>query len=507
MTDTYQATANEPAVPPPTDITPIEERVDRPIDLGNDEANLREATREQQREREWEQGLHGAGPPDMGSEEEPTIARQKAGIVERKIQADYQSARTANTGLREVTQALSDQHWLERPEATYAREAFGMTPEQQLSARESEELRKQVQYTPEEWAEYQRSGQLKAEKPFLVNERGVREPIKDHERILQDATTRDVFRNARDATREMRLGREVNEAVTRQQQAEMEAAALGLQQQAPAAEAAQPAQPASPPQPAPAASQPQPRPDPLAAERQRLAFQARVQAELERSSVDEMRAMAQADQIIQAFPELPYVRQNPAAARDLYAKNPQRFAQLQTADQALQNCQAQFVKANEARQGREAQLSQAEQKHVEAIYTQYSRANDDAFVARTPEMKDTGRAHALRTATRQMLTDVGFTDDEVTSAWTGKTGVPLRDYRVQQLLADGARWRMAQASARNVTKANLPPVQKPGTFRPRGADSEADIARLERALEGASGERAALRAATALTQARRRAGL
>src|SRR5260221_8113987 len=132
----------------------VRERIERPIDLGSDQANLEEATR--QRHREWEQGLHGDSPPDMGTEEQPTIARQNAGIIERRIQADYKPARTAYTGLKEITQALSDQKWLERPESQFAREKFGMTDEQQLSARESEDLRKQVAYTPEEWAHYQR---------------------------------------------------------------------------------------------------------------------------------------------------------------------------------------------------------------------------------------------------------------------------------------------------------------------------------------------------------------
>jgi hypothetical protein len=123
----------------------------------------------------------------MGTEEQPTIARQNAGIIERRIQADYKPARTAQTGLKEITEALSNQHWLERPESHLARE-IGLTDEQQLAARESEDLRKQVGYTPEEWAHYQRTGEIKAPKPFLANERiGIRQPIEDHERILFDA--------------------------------------------------------------------------------------------------------------------------------------------------------------------------------------------------------------------------------------------------------------------------------------------------------------------------------
>jgi hypothetical protein len=211
--------------------------------------------------------------------------------------------------------------------------------------------------------------------------------------------------------------------------------------------------------------------------------------------------MSTAEQIIAAFPEL----NNEAAIRDAYARNPQRFQQLQGAAQALQNCQAQYQRANEVRSVREAQLQQAEAAHINAVYRQYSRVNDDAFAARTPEMQNPAKAQELRAATRQMMLDVGFSEDEIQTAWAGRTGVPLRDYRVQQLLADGARWRMAQAKARNVTKASVPPVQRPGVVRPRGADSEGDIGRLERELATATGDRA-IKLGTKLHQARRRAG-
>jgi len=196
-----------------------------------------------------------------------------------------------------------------------------------------------------------------------------------------------------------------------------------------------------------------------------------------------------------------------AAIRDLYARNPARFQQLQAAAQQLQNCQAAFQQANQARAIRKQQLAQAENAHINAVYKQYSKANDDAFARAAPEMNDTAKAYELRTATRKMMTDIGFTEDEIQTAWAGKVGVPLRDHRVQQILRKAALWDRAQARAKQVTKASVPPVQRPGVARPRGDDSAADMARLESALEGASGERAALLAAAKLTQARRRAGM
>ena len=480
MSDTYQPTTTDTssAPPPPSsDAAPdVFKHIDRRIEGGTDEQNVREATRQQrEREREWESGVGGDDP----------FAEQRAPVVERKYDGRDKSSRTLRQASTEVSLAKT----LERPDVQFAKATQGLTDQQVLAAaKDPAWIKANTGWTRQEADEFVRTGQTPAVPIVPFDERrGFMEQLRDHEPVLGRPAHEAM--NLKEATRQSKNAREVVE-LTRQELAKQEAEALALQQdQAKPQEAAQPA--------------PQPRPDPLQAERQRLAFEAQTLAALKQSSIEEMHAMTAAEQIIAAFPEL----NSEAAVRDAYARNPARFQQLQQAAQALQNCQAQFQRANEARAVREAQLQQAENAHINAVYRQYSKANDDAFAARTPEMKDTAKAHALRTATRQMMLDVGFTEDEINTAWAGKVGVPLRDYRVQTLLADGARWRMAQAKARNITKASVPPVQRPGVARPRGADSEADMARLEQAVGSAVGERAALRAAAKLTQARRRAGM
>jgi hypothetical protein len=471
------------APPPPAESDApdvVRSRIDRPIERETDEENVREATRQM---REWEQGVGGDDP----------FAEQRAPVLERKYDGRDKSSRTLRQASTEVSLAKT----LERPDVQFAKATQGLTDQQVLAAaKDPEWIKANTGWTRQEADEFVRTGQTPAVPIVPFDERrGFMDQLRDHEPVLgrpaHEAMT------LKEATRQSKNAREVVE-LTRQELAKQEAEALALQQQqAKPQEAAQPA-PQAQPTPAPQ----QPPPDPLAAEKQRLAFEAQALTALKQASVEEMRAMASAEQIVAVFPEL----KSEAAIRDLYARNPQRFQQLQAAAQQLQNCQAQFQRANEARAIREAQLQQAEAAHVNAVYRQYSKANDDAFTARTPEMNDPAKALELRTATRKMMADVGFSEDEIQRAWAGQVGVPLRDYRVQQLLADGARWRMAKAKARNVTKASVPPVQRPGVVRPRGADSEGDIGRLERELATSTGDRA-IKLGTKLHQARRRAGM
>jgi hypothetical protein len=458
-------------------------RVDNPIAGATDEERVRNSVSELRKQRERD----GGEIADIG----------KRDIV----QVHYDGREHENKTLRQVTRDYSDWQRMQKADARAAVEIFGGNPEEVIERARDPNFIRQIDpsLTPAEAQHFARTGEMPPMPIGVADERrGLAERLRDSEPVLGRPAHEAL--NLRETTRQTGNFRELLAAeMSRQQMADAEAVNLALeQQQAKPTEA--PQQSVQQAQRAPA---PQQQPDPLARERQRLAFEAQAHAALRQSSIEEINAMSAAEQIIAAFPEL----KSEAAVRDAYARNPQRFQQLQQAAQALQNCQAQFQRANEARSVREAQLQQAENEHINRVYRQYSKANDDAFAARTPEMQNPAKAQELRAATRQMMHDVGFSEDEINNAWAGKTGVPLRDHRVQQLLADGARWRMAQAKAKNVTRASVPPVQRPGVARPRGTEGEADIGRLERALEGASGERAALQAATKLTQARRRAGM
>jgi hypothetical protein len=81
----------------------------------------------------------------------------------------------------------------------------------------------------------------------------------------------------------------------------------------------------------------------------------------------------------------------------------------------------------------------------------------------------------------------------------------LHSVEGQRLLRDATRWRAAQARARDVTKASLPPVQRPGTSRPAGA-AYADQARsLDEQIGRAGSVKDQLRLAARAVAAGRRA--
>jgi hypothetical protein len=203
---------------------------------------------------------------------------------------------------------------------------------------------------------------------------------------------------------------------------------------------------------------------------------------------------------------------NAAALAETQQRNPARFAQIQqAATKVAQNIDGWMkagAAATEARERQEAEIVQRQQAATRVAWENYKAQHDELAQQRIPELQDAQKKFAMQAETKAMLKDRGFDDREVAAAWNGHTGVSLRDYRVQSVIADATRWRMAQARAKDIAskRAPVPPVMRPGTYRPAGADSEADIGRLERALSGARGERAALRAATKLTQARRAAG-
>lgn len=160
-------------------------------------------------------------------------------------------------------------------------------------------------------------------------------------------------------------------------------------------------------------------------------------------------------------------------------------------------------KAN-AMQAEMAQIQQRQSAEIVQKWNEYRKTEDAKFAEKAPEMSDAEKAKALRENASKVLRDIGFKDHEMSAAWEGKTGVSLRDHRVQLLIRDATLWREAQAKAKQARQASVPPVQKPGTARPAGASQQAEIQTLKNQLDKASGV-AALRIATKLHQLERAA--
>ncbi len=113
-------------------------------------------------------------------------------------------------------------------------------------------------------------------------------------------------------------------------------------------------------------------------------------------------------------------------------------------------------------------------------FTSFAKKQDDLFTEKFPDQAERKR---LQDAAIPFLKDQGFDEAEMHKLWnvpTGDQGMSLRDARVQAIIADAIKWRDAQAGVRNLSsrKAPVPPVQRPGTARPAGADNAAEIQRL-----------------------------
>jgi hypothetical protein len=313
-------------------------------------------------------------------------------------------------------------------------------------------------------------------------------------RLEPENKTFNTVHEATEYLKNQRAKAEQDEWLRLRQQQESEAAERDWQQQAAAQAELQQAQPQ--PQQAPQA-QPD---DPLAAERQALAVQyqiAQLSAE-ERRSYDALAKIGR------------WANQNAAAiaqvARDP-ARNPKAYAQIKSVDDAAKAWKRHLDAYEQSRVLRQNALVQHYQADAERRYKDYSSREDELFSQHAPEMASAAQARDLRNDVTQMFRDVGFNDDEVDHAWTGKGGVALRDHRVQRIIRDAALWRRANARAQEVRRRPLPPPQRPGTIPiNRGAEADdARIASINKQLETASGRRA-LDLSTQLTRLQRAAG-
>jgi hypothetical protein len=188
-----------------------------------------------------------------------------------------------------------------------------------------------------------------------------------------------------------------------------------------------------------------------------------------------------------------------ADAERLRVQDPNRFAQLQQHVATVQNVQAEALKVHQQRQ------AQAQAQHQEG-YRAYAAQQDKLVEAAIPELSPTADRETqrrLKEAAREVLTEAGFSENELYSAWVHGQPLYLRDHRSQRIVSDAARWRMATSrEARNDLRAKRVhtggPVQRPGvsagnydfhdernlSARLRATGSVEDAVRLYRARSG-----------------------
>jgi hypothetical protein len=163
----------------------------------------------------------------------------------------------------------------------------------------------------------------------------------------------------------------------------------------------------------------------------------------------------------------------------LSVTDPARMLRFQESLQRYQGLQVELARVR-------AQHQQVAHAQYQAQYREFARAHDRAAEEMIPELRkgaDPTAQRNLQQASQDLLREAGFSDEEMANAWHHGGMFHLRDARAQRILADAARWRLAQSRMKEATRRPVPPVQRPGVILgPSDSDGElsAISARLSR---------------------------
>ncbi len=141
----------------------------------------------------------------------------------------------------------------------------------------------------------------------------------------------------------------------------------------------------------------------------------------------------------------------------------------------------------------EVQQSQARQQQQAAQNFEAFRQRETArFLELAPEYGDPAKAPKLQADVRHIFDDVGVTEPELRSLWSGQSGISLHDHRVQMIIRDAVRWRTAQKAVKTAQPKPSAPVQRPGIASNKGESRRADIDKLDQTLSKTGSRQAAL---------------
>jgi hypothetical protein len=207
-------------------------------------------------------------------------------------------------------------------------------------------------------------------------------------------------------------------------------------------------------------------------------------------------AQAALGSLLSAYPEMRGLNSAEAVQAGiavLERNNPERAA-------AIKNHLAETTRLTEtARQVQGAQM-QAAQQWQQAAFQQGAKLADDAFERWIQtEEPSAERRQAITAYARQMLRDEGLDDRTIAYHWDSNP--LLRSAAGQRLVADAARYRMAQAAARQKAVKPVPTVQRPGSPAARGSEQDWNLGKLA----GQLGKTGSVKDATAYLIAKRAA--
>jgi hypothetical protein len=170
----------------------------------------------------------------------------------------------------------------------------------------------------------------------------------------------------------------------------------------------------------------------------------------------------------------------------LAAEDPFRYLQWQAHQTKLQavNYEAEQAKSRQANEHKSAWATHVQTENAKAA-------------EHHPELADPAKAKSLQSAAIDLLSEKGFTQDELTKLGNGDEKLSIFDHRVQSLLIDGVKYQQAQKAPPKAIPKPVPAVQKPGVAAPRISAASAEIQALEKTLKrtGRWQDAAALRAA------------
>ena len=160
-----------------------------------------------------------------------------------------------------------------------------------------------------------------------------------------------------------------------------------------------------------------------------------------------------------------------ADVEKLAQEDPFRYIQWTAHQQKVAALQGE-LRAAQDRQAREWQSK----------WNEFAEREDKLTSERIPELSDPAQRQKVQEGAVSYLKEIGFAENELSTAWNGQASLSLRDHRVQSMIRDAVKYREGQAAARKAVAAKpLPPVQRPGVAAPRSAD--ANLQSLSKKLE------------------------
>ena len=159
----------------------------------------------------------------------------------------------------------------------------------------------------------------------------------------------------------------------------------------------------------------------------------------------------------------------------LQQQQPERFAAVQA--------KAARIQAVVSAQQQNAAIA-AQQNYEQ--FKQWSKAQDDALLAKAPELAEDKDLKASK-ASLKTLKDAGFDEREIATAWNGGP-ISLRDHRAQLVIWKAAQYDMAKAGIGRPEPKGLPPVQRPGIAPSAGERSTVDLSDLRSQFRNATGQ-------------------